>query len=372
MKIEFGRSRIEVGRRLGPSPGRGRDFLAAWGGEGLSPPVPSISFAQELAHGGSLGKSGPVLGSGAFGQAVTVVHPKREDCVAKQMNVTGEKKRQTKEVALLAYLAHVKGVVTLLGVVPKGDPEFSPGTPLMEMAGGGSLHSYITTRLLSHGEVQRLARELMKAVSGMHALGVAHRDIKPPNILLDENLHVKVADFDLGLRLTDGEVLVENKLMIGTPYYMPPEVIRPRSYDPKAADIWSAGAVIFSIATKGKRPFEADGEQIHPISYMFRVQSGRTQPNLSAVEDVELRDLIEKMLNSDPSERPTAEKVLQHPYFRKSFTSPSLARRMGNRRLREVKRAKPKMTQQEQVVLRELNGRRPTSSRRKERQKNVL
>lgn len=85
----------------------------------------------------------------------------------------------------------------------------------------------------------------------MHSLGIAHRDLKPNNILLTKDKVVKIADFGLSNMYKIG-----NKLQspVGSPCYAAPELIQGKSYNPLDIDLWSFGIIMYVLLT-GELPF---------------------------------------------------------------------------------------------------------------------
>lgn len=78
----------------------------------------------------------------------------------------------------------------------------------------------------------------------LHSLGVAHRDIKPENILLDDRLQIKLIDFGLSNLYQGKEKLTT---ACGSPCYAAPEMLSQAEYDPKKADLWSCGIVLYTM-----------------------------------------------------------------------------------------------------------------------------
>lgn len=101
------------------------------------------------------------------------------------------------------------------------------------------------------GEAVRIMLQVLDALSGAHAAGVVHRDVKPANILLVDDTRVKMTDF--GIARFDSAELTQHGAVIGTPSYMSPEQCRGDAVDARS-DLFSAGAVLYEMLT-GERPF---------------------------------------------------------------------------------------------------------------------
>ncbi|WVZ01665.1 hypothetical protein V8G54_022471 [Vigna mungo] len=125
---------------------------------------------------------------------------------------------------------------------------------VMEYAKGGELFKKVAKGKLKEDVVHKYFRQLVNAVDFCHSRGVCQRDIKPENILLDENDNLKISDFGLS-------ALAESKhrdgllhTASGTLAYVAPEVIKTKGYDGAKADIWSCGVVLFVLLV-GYIPF---------------------------------------------------------------------------------------------------------------------
>jgi calcium-dependent protein kinase len=96
-------------------------------------------------------------------------------------------------------------------------------------------------------------RKLLGACHHMHSQGVVHRDIKPENIMLDSTGEIKLIDFGLSKKQKDGKKML--KTVLGTPYYMAPEVLDGK-YDSKC-DIWALGVLLY-VFMSGYLPFQGE------------------------------------------------------------------------------------------------------------------
>lgn len=114
------------------------------------------------------------------------------------------------------------------------------------------LHRYMARNgALTEEKAQRLICHLVSALYYLHSNRILHRDLKPQNVLLDEDLHAKLCDFGLARNMTmSTHVLTSIK---GTPLYMAPELLAERPYDHQA-DLWSLGCIAYETMA-GQPPF---------------------------------------------------------------------------------------------------------------------
>lgn len=170
------------------------------------------------------------------------------------------------------------------------------------------LHNLIITNgVVSEAEARVLFTQLMKAISHCHKYGVVHRDIKPDNILLEAINSVKLADFG------SAEVVMEGEMasgIVGTPYYVAPEVLMGREYGEKV-DVWSAGVVLY-IMLAGFPPFYGETA----VEIFDAVLRGNLRFPAKVFHSVSpaVKDLLRLVLCKDVSRRLSAEQVLSK-YF---------------------------------------------------------
>jgi len=143
---------------------------------------------------------------------------------------------------------------------------------------------------------------------------VIHRDIKPENLLVDIQGNLKIADFGWSVHAPSSR----RRTMCGTLDYMPPEMIRGQTYDEKV-DLWCIGILCYEFLV-GKPPFEsATQEETHTkvmnLNYLFPsfVTAGA-------------RDLIQKLLQLDPTKRVTLKDVKTHPWIQANATTAPLVK----------------------------------------------
>eukprot|EP00475_Leptophrys_vorax_P044031 TRINITY_DN8679_c0_g1_i1.p1 TRINITY_DN8679_c0_g1~~TRINITY_DN8679_c0_g1_i1.p1 ORF type:complete len:437 (+),score=101.99 TRINITY_DN8679_c0_g1_i1:41-1351(+) len=181
----------------------------------------------------------------------------------------------------------------------------------MEYCDAGSVSDLvdICKVIFDESEIAIIMAGTLRGLSYLHAQNKIHRDIKAANILVNARGEPKLADFGVSAQLT--QTVGKRKTVIGTPYWMAPELIVADAYDTKA-DIWSLGITAIEIAT-GKPPLH----NVHPMQALFMIPSKPSPklPNPAAFSD-EFNDFIAKCLQKDPTKRPTAEHLLEHDFLK--------------------------------------------------------
>lgn len=133
-----------------------------------------------------------------------------------------------------------------------------------------------------------------------------HRDLKPENILLDHANKVKLVDFGLSNLYQEGETL---KTACGSPCYAAPEMIKGERYHGLKTDIWSSGVVLYAMVC-GYLPFEdQDTKKLYA-----KIQNAEYK--LPAFLSDNCKDLIGKILNTNPQKRFTIEQIKEHQWYK--------------------------------------------------------
>ncbi|XP_078261381.1 mitogen-activated protein kinase kinase kinase kinase 3-like isoform X5 [Rhinoraja longicauda] len=189
----------------------------------------------------------------------------------------------------------------------------------MEFCGGGSLQDiYHVTGPLSELQIAYVCRETLQGLYYLHSKGKMHRDIKGANILLTDNGHVKLADFGVSAQIT--ATIAKRKSFIGTPYWMAPEVAaveRKGGYN-QLCDIWAVGITGIELAELQPPMFD-----LHPMRALFLMTKSNFQPPKlkdKSKWSTNFHQFVKLALTKNPKKRPTAEKLLQHPFVAQSLS----------------------------------------------------
>lgn len=185
---------------------------------------------------------------------------------------------------------------------------------VMEFLEGGALTDIVTHSRMDEEQIATVCKQCLKALAYLHSQGVIHRDIKSDSILLASDGKVKLSDFGFCAQVS--QELPKRKSLVGTPYWMAPEVISRLPYGPEV-DIWSLGIMVIEMVD-GEPPFFNEP----PLQAMRRIRD-MPPPKLKNTHKVSprLQGFLEKMLVRDPAQRATAFELLQHPFLRQAGPS---------------------------------------------------
>ncbi|XP_048731885.1 mitogen-activated protein kinase kinase kinase kinase 5-like isoform X2 [Ostrea edulis] len=197
----------------------------------------------------------------------------------------------------------------------------------MEYCGGGSMQDiYHITGPLTEPQIGFICRETLKGLMYLHNRGKMHRDIKGANILLTDEGDIKLADFGVSAQIT--QTMCKRKSFIGTPYWMAPEVAaveRKGGYN-QQCDIWAVGITAIEFAELQPPMFD-----LHPMRALFLMsKSGFKPPQLKDKNkwSQTFQHFIKVALTKNPKKRPTAEKLLEHPYVQIEYLSRNSTREL--------------------------------------------
>eukprot|EP01083_Nonionella_stella_P065915 173110_1 len=250
------------------------------------------------------------IGKGAFGTAHLCKHRQSgKVAVLKKVNLgeLPESMRESAllEVQLLSRLKHPFIVAYFDSFIEK-----KILCIVMEYCDNGDLTSKIQERKTPFSEEQILKWfvQVALALSYCHKRKVLHRDVKASNLFLTSGGIVKLGDFGISKVLSSDTDFA--RTMIGTPYYLSPEVLEHKPYRDKS-DVWALGCVLVELATL-KHAFEARALP----ELVNRIVTGNT-PTLPTTFTANFRSLIASMLSKNPDDRPSFNKLLSLRFVEK-------------------------------------------------------
>ena len=176
---------------------------------------------------------------------------------------------------------------------------------------GGDVFSLLQTNRgrLNENHARRIIAEIVLALSWLHERNIVYRDLKPENVVLDGDGHVRLADFGLAKVLkSDHDYLTQT--ICGTTAYAAPEMLQSKPYN-VSLDLWCLGIFIYHVLS-GRTPFNFKGKTMEEMEEMQRNRQIRYSSSLS----LEAVSLIKGLLQIDPFRRSTLEDVKRHPFFR--------------------------------------------------------
>ncbi|OBZ88296.1 Serine/threonine-protein kinase fray2 [Choanephora cucurbitarum] len=217
-----------------------------------------------------------------------------------------------RETALMALSKH-PNVLRVYGSFVNGSKLYIV-TPYLS---AGSCLDIMKTSFPDGLDETSIATILKQALEGLvylHKNGHIHRDVKAGNLLMDQHGTVLLADFGVSSSLTENGDL--RKTFVGTPCWMAPEVMEQAGYDYKA-DIWSFGITSLELAT-GHAPFAK-----YPPMKVLMMTLSNEPPTLDREATRHkysklLKEMIDSCLQKDPTKRPSAERLLAHPFFKQA------------------------------------------------------
>ncbi|KAJ6096821.1 hypothetical protein N7486_007567 [Penicillium sp. IBT 16267x] len=190
---------------------------------------------------------------------------------------------------------------------------------VMEFMEGGALTDVIDNNpVIQENQIATICAETCKGLAHLHSQNIIHRDIKSDNVLLDRVGHVKITDFGFCAKLTESKS--KRATMVGTPYWMAPEVVKQKEYGPKV-DCWSLG--IMAIEMIESEPPYLNEE---PLKALYLIATNGT-PRLKKPEKLskELKAFLSVCLCVDVRSRATADELLAHEFLQNGCSLASLA-----------------------------------------------
>lgn len=253
------------------------------------------------------------IGQGASGSVYIAIDTRNQEKVAvKQMDLTKQAKKEliVNEVNIMKESRH-PNIVRFIDAYLVDQIVL---WVVMELMEGGALTDVVQDTELEEDQIAAICKETLLGISQLHDRDIIHRDIKSDNILISSSGHVKLTDFGFCAKLEKSNV--KRATMVGTPYWMAPEIIKQQPYDNKV-DIWSLGIMTIEMI-EGNPPY-IDEE---PLKALYLIAT-KGKPELESPERSSelLLDFLDKMLQVDPEKRLPSKELLKHPFLEKACGS---------------------------------------------------
>ncbi|KAL1216121.1 Mitogen-activated protein kinase kinase kinase 3 [Cardamine amara subsp. amara] len=289
------------------------------------PLPPTSPTSPSAVHGSRIGggyetspvgfskwKKGKFIGSGTFGQVYQGFNSEKgKMCAIKEVKVISDDqtskeclRQLNQEINVLSQLCH-PNIVQYYG------SELSEETlsVYLEYVSGGSIHKLLNEYgPFTEPVIQNYTRQILAGLAYLHGRNTVHRDIKGANILVDPNGEIKLADFGMAKHVTAYSTMLSFQ---GSPYWMAPEVVMNKNGYTLSVDVWSLGCTILEMATS-KPPWS----QFEGVAAIFKIGNSKDIPEIPDHLSNDAKNFIRLCLQRNPTLRPTASQLLEHPFVR--------------------------------------------------------
>ncbi|PAN21607.1 hypothetical protein PAHAL_3G479700 [Panicum hallii] len=265
------------------------------------------------------------IGSGSFGQVYLASYRERGFfCAIKEIRIPDPDSKE--QIEKLYWEINILNQFSHPNIVQYYGSNLTDGilSIYMEYMPKGSIHKLLKDGPFKENTIRHCTAQILSGLAYLHAMEIAHRDIKGGNILVGPNGEVKLADFGLAKKISYEAAIHSDK---GTSFWMAPEVIKSKfsgsGYN-LLVDIWSLGCTVIEMAT-GEHPWHEHcrhGEPCHnPIAGMFRAANSDDTPEIPEGLSEEGKEFLRQCLRRDPRSRSTAAQLMDHPFVREYFAA---------------------------------------------------
>ncbi|XP_071749104.1 serine/threonine-protein kinase SIK3 [Lepeophtheirus salmonis] len=214
--------------------------------------------------------------------------------------------KMEREIEILRSLGPHPHVIRLVEVMESGRAIYM----VTEHAKNGEIFDFVAEKgRLTEGKAGHWFGQILSALDYLHSLGIVHRDLKAENLLLDQEMNVKLADFGFSNYYSPGHLL---STWCGSPPYAAPELFEGKEYIGPKADIWSLGVVLY-VLVSGSLPFDAPTLQelkSRVLSCQYRVPFFLSN---------ECESLLKGLLVLEPEKRFSLKQIASHPWIKKNY-----------------------------------------------------
>lgn len=252
------------------------------------------------------------IGEGSTGDVFVARNSKTDELIAiKKMQINSENvKLLTSEIEIMKDVNHPNIIKFIEAFIVDENQLWV----VMEYMDGGCLTDILEqfeSVQFTESHIAYICLETLKALNYIHSKHRIHRDIKSDNILLSSKGNIKVADFGYAAQLTLQQQ--KRNTVVGTPYWMAPELIRGHDYGVKV-DIWSLGIMLREMI-EGEPPYM----EFPPLRALFLITTKGIPPLKDESKwSKEFLDFYEKCLEKEVEKRPDSNELLNHPFLKKA------------------------------------------------------
>jgi NIMA (never in mitosis gene a)-related kinase len=212
-----------------------------------------------------------------------------------------------KEAKVLAMMQHPN----IIGYLDSFFDSHGDFNIVLEYADGRDLQKYIESHMdISESQILQIFTQIILGLEYIHSQNILHRDVKTANVFLFRQGLVKLGDFGIA-REVSGDDLA--KTLIGTPYFMSPELLKGQSYS-FPSDVWAAGCVLYELMTR-RHAFTGKSRE----ELFANIMSGQS-PEMPTQYSRELVELLRSVLKQDPAQRPSCKDILDSAIIESGLT----------------------------------------------------